>query len=85
MICRLSRYDPNDIRLIEKTDAMGQKTVYKYDGQGRMVTNLFYNSAQTLVKTVAYGYDNQGRMINWSVSDTSAFCLLTSAVLTTRS
>jgi len=61
------RYSYNALRqLIEKADARGQKTTYAYDQQGRMVTNKFYNSGQTLVKSVAYGYDPYGRMTSWN-------------------
>lgn len=56
-------YDPTTLRLHSKRFNDGTGFVYQYDGRGRMVGQLAYDTSGQLIKGVSYEWDSHGRLI----------------------
>ena len=59
------KYDPNG-NLIELIDSKSQKTVNGYDLANRKIEVKYYNSNQTLEKTIDYNYNSRSKLNSYN-------------------
>jgi RHS repeat-associated protein len=59
-------YYDQDGRVSSRIDRDGRKETYAYDNNGNLLTELWYNSSNTLVNTQNFTYDGDGRQLTAS-------------------